>query len=91
MVFVAGVGAGVYGVCLHPVLPLAVVHWAGEVDDGDVYDSAVWGVVGGVVAGGAVVDGAFVWGGVDWGGVVVGVAGGEIISPLIASGHLVTQ
>ncbi len=47
----AGPGAGLHGVCLHHLLPPAQLDRAGEVDDRDLHDSAVRGVVGGVVAG----------------------------------------
>lgn len=51
VVVAAGIGAGMYGVRLHSVLPPAVVHRPGQVDDRDLHDSAVRRVVGCVAVG----------------------------------------
>ena len=72
LVIVAGSGAGVYGVCLHPVFPFTDQHWPGQIHDRNLYDPAIWRAVGLAVSGRTAVDGAPVRWPADRRGAVVG-------------------
>lgn len=81
-----GPGAAMHGIRLHPVLPFADLHRAGEVDDRHLHDSAIRRVVGRIAAGRAVVHGPSVWRVVDRGGAVAGATAREIDQSCVGAG-----